>query len=125
MYHRISVFLAAVRWDGNTRGLCLGGWRKCSIKDVIVGWNGISPPQPHSQASVLLFFLIIFFEEGSEPLLGGKVEFWSGNGTRHKRKHGIACPDICSQRILDMERENSRLSHDLEYLSAKGSLGAT
>lgn len=67
----------------------------------------------------------LFFEEGSEPLLGGKVEFWSGNGTRHKRKHGIACPDIRSERILDMEREISRLSHDLEYLSAKGSLGAT
>lgn len=55
-----------------------------------------------------------------------RLSFGQGTGQDvekacYARRIGIACPDICSERILDMERENSRLSYDLEYLSAKGS----
>lgn len=86
-------------------------------------WNGISTPHPHSQASVLLF-LITFFEEGSELLLGGKVEFWSGNGTR--RREYVLCQTnrhSLSRHLLrdniDTERGNSRVSHGLEYGKGK------
>lgn len=91
-----------------------------------MGWNGISTPQPRSQASVLLLFLITFFEEGSEPLLGEKVEFWSGNGTRNKES--VLCQTnrhSLSRHLLRDKtgygKRNSRLSHGLDYLSAKGS----